>query len=427
MDNEELLQYQRQFSSILVNIPLGWLMMDAEWNIVFVNDFFLEITGWSREEILQKRFVEILVPIRRRDSAVRVQTLVAGGRLEVPSYDEKEVVLKGGETVVFEWNNSPIKNAAGKFLGISSFGKPKTVPITQILADSKLFESLENRQDDQRVVGDYILLKALGGENGHVQLAIHKTTQKKVAVKTLKKDQMNEEELERARREIKIMEKLTQLDNPHIIKLIDWHETSMHFNLIVEYVSGGELVSLIKERGGLEEPFSKKLFKQMVCALRCCHQQNIIHRDLKLQNILLDSEGNIKLIDFGLSNFVETGVFRSTFCGTPAFAPPEILLGTEYKGPEVDLWSLGVVLYSMITAEFPFKTVGEILKGKYTPPEGVSEDCRDLLKRLLVVKKEDRLDVEGISKHPWLTSDDPALTGFSEAIDEPHVKRRRSC
>jgi serine/threonine protein kinase len=301
------------------------------------------------------------------------------------------------------------------------------VPITQILADSNLFEALESRQDDQRVVGDYILLKALGGENGHVQLAIHKTTQKKVAVKTLKKDQMNEEELERARREIKIMEKLTQLDNPHIIKLIDWHETPTNFNLIVEYVSGGELVSLIKEKGGLTEEQSKRLFKQMVSALSCCHQQNIIHRDLKLQNILLDSEGNIKLIDFGLSNFVETGVFRNTFCGTPAFAPPEILLGTEYKGPEVDLWSLGVVLYAMITAEFPFKTVGEILKGKYAEPSDVSSECRDLLKRLLVVKKEDRLDVEGISKHPWLTRDDPALTGFSEAIDEPHVKRRRSC
>lgn len=421
-----MLHYQRQFSSLLVNIPLGWVMMDADWTIVFVNNFFLDITGWKREELLQKKFADILVPFHRRESRVRLESLVSGGRMEVPSYDEKEVVLRGGETVVFEWNNSPIKNAAGKFIGISAFGKPKTVPITQILADSKLFESLENRQDDQRVVGDYILLKALGGENGHVQLAIHKTTQKKVAVKTLKKDQMNEEELERARREIKIMEKLTELDNPHIIKLIDWHETPTNFNLIVEYVSGGELVSLIKEKGGLSEEQTRKLFKQMVSALSCCHQQNIIHRDLKLQNILLDSEGNIKLIDFGLSNFVETGVFRSTFCGTPAFAPPEILLGTEYKGPEVDLWSLGVVLYAMITAEFPFKTVGEILKGKYVEPSSVSPECRDLLKRLLVVKKEDRLDVEGISKHPWLTCDDTAATGFSEAIEEPHVKRRRS-
>lgn len=425
MDNEHLLHYQRQFSSVLVNIPLGWLMMDSEWNIVFVNDFFLDITGWKREELVQKKFSETLVPAPHRDSAVRVQVLVSGGRLEVPSYDEKELVLKGGETVVFEWNNSPIKDAKGKFLGISSFGKPKTVPITQILADSKIFESLESR-DDRRVVGDYILLKALGGENGHVQLAIHKTTQKKVAVKTLKKDQMNAEELERARREIKIMEKLTEFNNPHIIKLIDWHETPTSFNLIVEYVSGGELVSLIKEKGGLSESFSRKLFKQMVCALRCCHQQSIIHRDLKLQNILLDSEGNIKLIDFGLSNFVETGVFRNTFCGTPAFAPPEILLGTEYKGPEVDLWSLGVVLYSMITAEFPFKTVGEILKGKYAEPKDVSAECRGLISKLLVVNKEDRLDVEGIVKHPWMTAD-PALTGFSEAIVEPTVKRRRSC
>jgi serine/threonine protein kinase len=288
---------------------------------------------------------------------------------------------------------------------------------------------INDLRDDtnSRIIGDYILLKALGGENGHVQLAVHKTTHNKVAVKSLKKEQMNKEELERARREIKIMEKLTELDNPYIIKLIEWHETSTHFNLIVEYVSGGELVSLIKSKGGLPEPQAKKLFKQMLCALSCCHQQNIIHRDLKLQNILLDSQENIKLIDFGLSNFVETGVFRNTFCGTPAFAPPEILLGTEYKGPEVDLWSLGVVLYSMVTAEFPFKTVGEILKGKFTDPSNVSSECVDLLRKLLVVKKEDRFSVEDVAKHNWVTQcDDNVQMGSSDNVAEPDLKRRRS-
>jgi len=400
-------------------------MLDSRWNVFFVNDHLLEITGWKREEVLSKNFAEIFVPVNARDTTIAVQNSVSDGTAELPSYDEKETLLKSGKTLVFEWNHSIIKNAAGKFVGISSFGKPKTIPITHVLMESDVLDLRESL--NTKTIGDYILLKALGGENGHVQLAVHKTTYNKVAVKSLKKEQMNKEELERARREIEIMEKLTKLDNPFIIKLIDWYETPAQFNLIVEYVSGGELVSLIKAKGGLPESQARRLFTQMVCALNCCHQQNIVHRDLKLQNIMLDANENIKLIDFGLSNFVETGVFRNTFCGTPAFAPPEILLGTEYKGPEVDLWSLGVVLYSMVTAEFPFKTVGEILKGTFVDPKNVSPECVDLLRKLLVVKKEDRFSVEDVCKHPWVTfCDDTVQVGSSEQVDEPNLKRRRS-
>jgi len=399
---------------------------------MFANDFFLEITGWTRGEVLNRSWVDIFVPIIYREKTLNTHMLISDGIIEAPIYEDKEILTKNGCTLSFEWNNSVIKDSHGKFLGISSIGKPREC-LSISLPESQPTQPNSNQNEISSVskkrIGNYVLIKALGGENGHVQLAIHELTNEKVAVKSLKKNQMTPEELERARREIQIMEQLTDFGNPYIIRLLGWHETATHFNIIVEYVAGGELVGLIKSsKRGLSEDHSRKLFKQMVCALECCHQHQIVHRDLKLQNILVDESGNIKLIDFGLSNFVENGIFRNTFCGTPAFAPPEILLGTQYKGPEVDIWSLGVVLYSMLSGEFPFKTIGEILNGKFKNPTNVSPECVDLLNNLLVVKKEERIRLESVIVHPWMFNDDRGLKkGSSGNIQEPHLKRRRSC
>jgi len=393
----------------------------------------LEITGWTRDEVLNRNWVDVFVPIIYKEKTLNTHMLLTEGIIEVAIHEEKELLTKNGLTISFDWNNSVIKDSNGRLLGISSVGKPcgKLPIISFPQSHSKIPKTIQNDNliDSKNRIGDYIPIKALGGENGHVQLVMHKITNEKFAVKSLKKNQMTPEELERARREIQIMEKLTNFGNPYIIKLLEWYETSTHFNIVVEYVSGGELVGLIKtSEKGLSERHSRKLFKQMVSALDCCHQHKIVHRDLKLQNILLDENGNIKLIDFGLSNFVEKGIFRNTFCGTPAFAPPEILLGTQYEGPEVDIWSLGVVLYSMLCIEFPFKTIGEILKGKFKIPENVSPECEDLLKKLLTVKKEDRIQLKDVIVHPWILKIDKGLkTGSSGNVQEPLPKRRKSC
>jgi len=213
---------------------------------------------------------------------------------------------------------------------------------------------------------------------------------------------MTEQELERAQREVDIMKQLTQLRNPFIIKLLDVIETPQELHIFLEYISGGELVALILRNQGLSESHTHKLFLQILSAIETCHKHSIIHRDIKLQNILLDQNKDIKLIDFGLSNFMEEGVFRMTFCGTPAYASPEILLGTKYTGPEVDVWSLGVVLYAMLTSEFPFVTIGDILKGQFKKPVGVTEECYDLLKKVLRVETDVRETLEGVLNHPWV-------------------------
>jgi len=210
---------------------------------------------------------------------------------------------------------------------------------------------------------------------------------------------MSEQDKQRARREIRILKQLTDTGNPHIVKLIDSQETDAHIILIQEYVSGGQLVSFLKQR--LNEQTALVMFKQLLSALECCHKNHIIHRDIKLENILLDENQAIKLIDFGVSNFMEEGVFRNTFCGTPAFASPEILLGEEYHGPEVDVWSIGVVLYYMLTCTYPFLNIGAILKGKFADPQA-SPACIDLIRRMLTREKSDRITLEQIMEHPWV-------------------------
>jgi len=271
-------------------------------------------------------------------------------------------------------------------------------------------------------LGNHILVKSLGGDNSNVKLAIHKETKQKVAVKTLKKESMTEQELERVQREVDIMRKLTKVANPYIIKLLDVIDTPQELHIFLEYISGGELVALILKNQGLTEPHTHKLFLQILSAIETCHQHNIIHRDIKLQNILLDHNKNIKLIDFGLSNFMEEGVFRMTFCGTPAYASPEILLGTKYTGPEVDVWSLGVVLYAMLTSQFPFTTIGDILKGQFKKPSGISEECYDLLKRVLRVEKDDRETLDGVLNHPWIKMSPEEIEAKSMAAKDCSVE-----
>ena len=107
-------------------------------------------------------------------------------------------------------------------------------------------------------------------------------------------------------------------------------------------------------------------------AVHFCHSNSIIHRDIKDKNILLDENSNVKLIDFGLSNFTDGSLRNRTFCGTPAYSAPEMVLGTKYKGPEVDIWSLGVVLYFMVSGELPFNAIADITQGLFQPVLGVS-------------------------------------------------------
>jgi len=401
----ELLEAERRFTTLLEHVRLASIMIDREKRIIFINNHFCEITGYSKEEVMGRSYFDIFVSHHDRKRLENIHALCMAGMWEPLSYVETNILTKQGSILAIAWNNTVLRDSRGKIIATNSIGEelskgkkiPAEVPVKVIAAELK-----ESEPSFCNKIGDYEIAEAMG-KNSKVRIGIHKDTREKVAIKILRKDRLDETELIQARREIYIMEKLTAIGNPFIAKLYQAVETQEHFYIIMEYAENGEMLPYILKKKGLTEEESHKFFHQIISALRTCHSENIVHRDIKHQNILLDSNFNAKLIDFGLSNFVEEGTLRTTFCGTPAYAAPEILLGTKYDGPEVDIWSLGVVLYSMLTAEFPFKTVSDILAGQFEEPN-TSPECIDLLKKLLTVERKNRATLNDVLNHPWTKS-----------------------
>jgi len=257
---------------------------------------------------------------------------------------------------------------------------------------------------NRKRVGDYYLLEVVGqGSFGKVRRAIHHSTKQQVAIKILPRTGESAVDMQRALREIDILMKLS---HPSIISL---HQVIHHKDklfIVMDYVHGTDLMSYIQSNNGLSEKEAQRCFRQIVSALQYCHARGVIHRDVKPKNILVDMQGNLKLIDFGMSNWIEEGKLRSTFCGTPAFASPEIILGIKYTGPQVDVWSTGVVLYLMVTGRYPFENVAEVLASNYrNPDDKISPECQELIRSMLVVEPEKRATLAQVTQHPWYTKD----------------------
>lgn len=179
----------------------------------------------------------------------------------------------------------------------------------------------------------------------------------------------------------------------------------------MELAEGGELFDHILHSTHFKENRARAFFRQIVSGLEYMHAHLVVHRDLKPENILLDSNFNVKINDFGLSNFVSPGTRMSTFCGSPIYAPPEIVLRKTYDGPLVDVWSIGVILFTMVTGHLPWKLRGnrienleDMLHGKFDIPPTVklTNDCMDLLKRMLVPDPKKRATLEEIRLHKWV-------------------------
>nr|XP_033812442.1 MAP/microtubule affinity-regulating kinase 4 isoform X3 [Geotrypetes seraphini] len=266
--------------------------------------------------------------------------------------------------------------------------------------------SIASCTDEQPHIGNYRLLKTIGkGNFAKVKLARHILTGREVAIKIIDKTQLNPTSLQKLFREVRIMK---GLNHPNIVKLFEVIETEKTLYLVMEYASGGEVFDYLVSHGRMKEKEARAKFRQIVSAVHYCHQKNIVHRDLKAENLLLDADTNIKIADFGFSNEFTLGSKLDTFCGSPPYAAPELFQGKKYDGPEVDIWSLGVILYTLVSGSLPFdgqnlKELRErVLRGKYRVPFYMSTDCENILRRFLVLNPTKRCTLEQIMKDKWI-------------------------
>ena len=244
------------------------------------------------------------------------------------------------------------------------------------------------------------------GAFGKVNLGLHILTGRIVAIKSFNKTKYSyEKNRNKIMNEIKLMKNLKHFS---VVKLLDVIENDKYILLIMENILGGDLLTFIKKRNKLPEKMAKFLFKQLLQSIQYIHSKNIVHRDIKLDNILIDLNNNIKLCDFGVGKFV-SGDKEILFdqCGTPAYIAPEVLSGEGYSGFPVDLWSCGVVLYSLLIGNIPFKAQnlnelqGLIISGNYKRVSGISKNAKDLLNKLLEIDPAKRINVDEALNHPW--------------------------
>ncbi|KAH7906273.1 Pkinase-domain-containing protein [Hygrophoropsis aurantiaca] len=253
-----------------------------------------------------------------------------------------------------------------------------------------------------RVVGNYTLGKVIGeGAYGKVRMGTHRLTSARVAIKQIPKAMSAS-----LTREI---HHHRQLHHPHVTQMYEVIATESSIWIVTELCCGGELFDYLAEKGRLSEEETRIIFGQLCLAVAYLHEKGIVHRDLKLENVLLDERCRIKLGDFGFTREYERGVYMETFCGTTGYASPEMLQGKRYLGPEVDVWSMGVILYCLLTGTLPFDDDDEsimrdkVIKGKFEDPEWLSKDARDLIGNILEIDTTKRYTIPQILSSPWFS------------------------
>ncbi|KAM5246749.1 serine/threonine-protein kinase SIK2 isoform 2-T2 [Ctenodactylus gundi] len=260
-------------------------------------------------------------------------------------------------------------------------------------------------------VGFYDIEGTLGkGNFAVVKLGRHRITKTEVAIKIIDKSQLDAVNLEKIYREVQIMK---MLDHPHIIRLYQVMETKSMLYLVTEYAKNGEIFDYLANHGRLNESEARRKFWQILSAVDYCHGRKVVHRDLKAENLLLDNNMNIKIADFGFGNFFKSGELLATWCGSPPYAAPEVFEGQQYEGPQLDIWSMGVVLYVLVCGALPFDGPTlpilrqRVLEGRFRIPYFMSEDCEHLIRRMLVLDPSKRLTIAQIKEHKWMLIEVP--------------------
>ncbi|GAW08155.1 Pkinase-domain-containing protein [Lentinula edodes] len=288
------------------------------------------------------------------------------------------------------------------------------------------------KTNDPKQLGYWKLGRILGqGASGRVRIARHAKTGQMAAIKIIPKNLLAsrveglnlagaeaERQEQSLRREVVLMK---LIEHPNIMKLYDVWDLPDELFLVLEYVQGGELLEYLSkaiESGQKSIPLSQALsyFQQIILAVSYCHRFNVSHRDLKLENILVDSDNNIKIADFGLASFQPDSIVR-TACGSLHYCAPEVVTGYgNYNGPMADVWSCGIILFALLTCSLPFNPENdddlkdEIIHAEVPFPTGLDSDAQDLISRMLTKNVQERITMSKIQRHPFFLSEKPKIT-----------------
>lgn len=258
----------------------------------------------------------------------------------------------------------------------------------------------------------YKVREVLGkGGFGTVYAGIRIKDGKEVAIKHIAKSKVNQMEMLHGRKvplEIKLMHSVQGVEGT--IKLLDYFERADSFVIVMERPTNSkDLFDYITEKGHLDERMAKYIFKQVVEIVLACDERGVIHRDIKDENILVNLKtGAVKLIDFGSGAFTQEGQY-SEFEGTRVYSPPEWIRCSRYLGPEATVWSLGILLYDMVCGDIPFETDEDICAAelnfaiKSPGSRKISQECQDLVQACLRIRPRDRLDLNNVLSHVWLS------------------------
>lgn len=300
---------------------------------------------------------------------------------------------------------------------------PRKLIINSILSNIR-----ERRYETK--IDYYKIGKVIGkGAFGKVNLAIHRLTGKFVALKSINKTFMKDENsLKKVRQEYNILKRAR---HQNIVRLYESFEIPTHIVYVMEVCGGGDLLTYVRRRRKLKEDYAKFIFRQIIQGIHYVHSKGVLHRDIKLDNILLTSEGDVKICDFGVSKIVQNSKqLQTEQCGTPAYIAPEVFRGKGYRGFQSDIWSAGVVLYAMLFGTVPFKAtnMAELqaqiinLQCSWGTPGEISAPSLAFLKRVLEVDPAKRLTPVQILNDPWMYLSEQQMSEISVFTDNEKQK-----